>query len=103
MTEAIQAQDSGDRMQPWLKTIRRRLSVNGREGMKVTITVAVYRDTVWVSTFDEPFMADAIFELTHIDSLIDTLAWAAGEARRYPEGGRRISCGTPFPAGQPLR
>jgi hypothetical protein len=86
MAEAIHAQDSGDRRQPWLGTIRRKLSVSGRQGAKVTITVAVYRDTVWVSTFDEAFMADAIFELAHIDSLIDTLAWAAGEARRYPAG-----------------
>ncbi|MGH3767617.1 MAG: hypothetical protein ACRDS0_06285 [Pseudonocardiaceae bacterium] len=86
MAEALPAQESDNRMQPWLKTMRRRLSVNGRQDTKVTITVAVYRDTVWVSTFDEPFMADAILELTHIDGLIDTLAWAADEARRYPAG-----------------
>ncbi len=84
MAEASPVQDSGNRMQPWFKTMRRRLSVNGRQGTTVTITVAVYRDTVWVSTFDEPFMADAILELTHIDGLIDMLVWAADEARRYP-------------------
>ena len=84
MAEVIHAQGPGDGRQPWLGIIRRKLSVNGRQGLKVTITVAVYRDTVWVSTFDEAFMADAILELTHIDSLIDTLAWAAGEARKYP-------------------
>ncbi len=72
-------------MKPWLKTIQRRLLVKGRQGSKVTMTVMVYRDTVRVITFDEPFSAEAILELAHVDSMIEMLAWAAEEARRYQD------------------
>lgn len=51
------------------------------------MTVMVYRDTVLVCTFDEPFFSEAILELAHVDSLIDTLTWAADQARRYRDGG----------------
>lgn len=50
------------------------------------MTVMVYRDTVRVITFDEPFSAEAILELAHVDSMIEMLAWAAEEARRYQDG-----------------
>jgi hypothetical protein len=72
-------------MKPWLKTMQRRLLVKGRQGSKVTMTVMVYRDTVRVITFDEPFSAEAILELAHVDSVIEMLAWAAKEARRYQD------------------
>lgn len=78
-------QDSGHHMKPWLKTMQRRLLVKGRQGTKVTMTVMVYRDTVWVTTFDEPFSAESILELAHVDSMIEVLTWAAEEARRYQD------------------
>jgi hypothetical protein len=73
-------------MKPWLKTIRRRLLVKGRQSAKVTMTVMAYRDAVWITTFDEPFCSEAILELAHVDSLIEMLTWAAEEARRYQDG-----------------
>jgi len=74
-------------MKPWLKTIQRRIVVKGRQGAKVTMTVWVYRDTVWVTTFDAPFSAEAILELAQVESLVEMLTWAAGEARRYQQDG----------------
>jgi hypothetical protein len=73
-------------MKPWLKTIQRRLSVKGRQGAKVTMTVMVCRDTVWITTFDEPCSSEAILELPHVDSLVEMLTWAAEEARRCQDG-----------------
>ena len=35
-------------MRPWLDTFRKKLVVRGRQGMKVTVVVAVHRGTVWV-------------------------------------------------------
>ncbi|MBV9140732.1 MAG: hypothetical protein JO115_07425 [Pseudonocardiales bacterium] len=51
------------------------------------MTVWVYRDTVWVTTFDAPFSAEAILELAQVESLVEMLTWAAGEARRYQQDG----------------
>jgi hypothetical protein len=73
-------------MKPWLKTIQRRLSVKGWQGAKVTMTVMVYRDTVWITTFDEPFSTEAILELAHVDILVEMLTWAVEEARKYQDG-----------------
>ena len=42
-------------MRPWLDTFRKKLVVRGRQGMKVTVVVAVHRGTVWVSI--DPFFA----------------------------------------------
>jgi hypothetical protein len=60
--------------------------VEGRQGAKVTMTVMVYRDTVWVTTFDEPFFSEAILEVVHVESLVGMLTWAGEEARRYQAG-----------------
>ncbi len=49
------------------------------------MTVMVYRDTVRVITFDEPFSSETILELVHVDSMIEMLTWAAKEARRYQD------------------
>jgi hypothetical protein len=57
-----------------------------RQGAKVTITIVVYRDTVWITAFDEAFCSAASLELAHVDSLIEMLTWAAEEARRYQDG-----------------
>lgn len=51
-------------------------------GIKVTMTVMIYCDTVWITAFDEPFCSEAILELAHVDSLIEMLTWAAEEAYR---------------------
>lgn len=84
--EEQRPRDSGRPMEPWLKTIKRRLEVKGQQGAKVTMTVTVYRDTVWVATFDEPFFSEAILELADIESLVGMLTWAGDQARRYQEG-----------------
>jgi len=50
--------------------------------MKVTVVVAVYRGTVWVSI--DPFFAfEAILEPEHVVSLIDMLMQAVKEAQGY--------------------
>jgi hypothetical protein len=69
-------------MKPWLDTFRKKLVVRGRQGIKVTVVVTVYRGTVWVSI--DPFFAfEAILELEHVVSLIDLLGQAVKEAQRY--------------------
>lgn len=83
----VRRQDSGRHMKPWLKMIQRRIVVKGRQGAKVTVTVRVYRDTVWITTFDEPFSTEAILELAHVGSLVEMLTWAVGEARSYQQDG----------------
>ena len=66
---------------PWRGDHRR----PGR-GRAAQLLLIVYRGTVWVSTFDEPFSSEAILELVHVDSLIDMLTWAAKQVRRYQDG-----------------
>lgn len=83
----VPLRDSENCTKPWLGTMRRRLSVQGRRGVHVTVVVMVYRDTVWVSTSsDDPFSGEAVLELTRVDSLIDMLTWAAGEASTHRDG-----------------
>ena len=69
-------------MRPWLDTFRKKLVVRGRQGMKVTVVVAVHRGTVWVS-IDPSFAFEAILELEHVVSLIDMLGQAVREAQHY--------------------
>jgi len=69
-------------MKPWFDTFRKKLAVRGRQGMKVTVIVSVYRGTVWVS-IDPPFSFDAILEPEHVASLIDLLTQAVKEAQGY--------------------
>jgi len=69
-------------MKPWLDTFRKKLAARGRQGMKVSVIVAVHRGTVWVSI--DPFFAfEAILEPEHVVSLIDMLGQAAKEAQCY--------------------
>jgi len=42
-------------MRPWLDTFPKKLAVRGRQGIKATVAVTVYRGTVWVSI--DPFFA----------------------------------------------
>jgi hypothetical protein len=50
------------------------------------MTVMVYRDTVWVTTFDEPFFSEAILEVAHVENLVGMLTWAGDQARSYQNG-----------------
>ena len=69
-------------MKPWLDTFRKKLTVRGRQGMKVTVIVTVYRGTVWMS-IDPPFASEAILEPEHVTSLIYMLTQAVKEAQGY--------------------
>ena len=69
-------------MKPWLDTFREKLAVRGRQGMKVTVIVTVYRGTVWIS-IDPPFTSEAILEPEHVANLIDMLTQAVKEAQGY--------------------
>ncbi|MGH3922825.1 MAG: hypothetical protein ACRDTT_08160 [Pseudonocardiaceae bacterium] len=62
-------------------TTRRTLVVPGRQGTRVTIVVDVCRGKVWVVAIDPPFSAEAIFEPTQVENLIDLLSRAAKDAR----------------------
>ena len=71
-------------MRPWMNTPRRELPARGRQGVTLTMVVAVYRNTVWVSV-EPPSASDvAVLEPPQADDLISALTWAATEARRRP-------------------
>lgn len=59
----------------------RRVVVKGREGVVVTVTVAIYRGEVWLSIVP-PFTWEAIMEPGKVDELIHLLGLAREEARR---------------------
>jgi DNA-binding protein YbaB len=69
-------------MKRWLDTFLKKLVVRGRQGMKMSVIVAVHRGTVWVS-IDPLFAFDAILEPEHVASLIDMLTQAVKEAQGY--------------------
>ncbi|MGH3795840.1 MAG: hypothetical protein ACRDSP_13230 [Pseudonocardiaceae bacterium] len=73
-----------NRRRPWLNTPRRELAVRGRQGVALSMVIAVYRDTVWVSV-EPSFNSDvAVLDPPQVDNLINTLTWAVTEARGYP-------------------
>ena len=81
---------NADEQQPqWRTPIQRKLVVEGRQGAKVTMTVMVDRDMVWVTTFDEPFFSEAILQVAHVESLMEMLTWAGDQARKCHEGDDR--------------
>ncbi|MCA1671538.1 MAG: hypothetical protein LC799_04835 [Actinobacteria bacterium] len=45
--------------------------------------VEAYREKVWITSYDCPFNAEAILEPAQADSLIELIAQATKEARRY--------------------
>lgn len=58
------------------------MKVRARCGETVTVIVETYRQSVWLSV--EPSVnGEAILEPPNVDSLINTLTQAAGEARSY--------------------
>lgn len=62
----------------------RRLTVKGRgQEARVTITVEVCRGKIWVTSFDCPFVTEAIFEPAQADSLVELINQATKEARGY--------------------
>lgn len=67
-------------------TARRTLVVNGRQGIRVTVVVEVYRGKVWVVSFDPSFSVEAIFEPVQAERLVDLLTQAAKEARGGSKG-----------------
>ncbi len=60
---------------------RRTLVVKGRQGVRVTLEIEVYRRKVWVVAVDQSGTSEAIFEPVQVDRLIEALALAAEEAR----------------------
>lgn len=65
---------------------RRMLTVKGRQDTRVTITVEVCRGKVWLTSFDCPFISEAILEPTQADSLVELITQATKEARTYKNG-----------------
>ncbi|MCA1709242.1 MAG: hypothetical protein LC808_40555 [Actinobacteria bacterium] len=70
-------------------TTRRTLVVKGRgpEG-RVIFYLEAYRGKVWISSFDCPFMSEAIFEPAQADSLVELINQTTKEARGYTDGPR---------------
>lgn len=64
-----------------MNTPRRELPARGRQNVALSMVIAVYRNTVWVSV-EPSFASDvAILDPAQVDDLIDTLTWAATTAR----------------------
>ena len=69
---------------------RRRITVKGQgQDARVTFYVEVYRGKVWITSFDCPFAAEAIFEPAQADSLVELISQATKEARGYKNGPAR--------------
>ncbi len=62
---------------------RRKLVARGRQDARVVFYVEAYREKVWITSYDCPFNAEAILEPAQADSLIELIAQATKEARRY--------------------
>ena len=58
--------------------------VNGRgpEGC-VIFNLEAYRGKVWLTSFDSPFLSEAIFEPVQADKLINLINQVVKEARAY--------------------
>ena len=63
---------------------QRRLTVRGRcPDTRVTFSVDVCKGKVWISSFDCPFICEAILESMQADTLVDLITQAAKEARGH--------------------
>lgn len=58
----------------------------GPEG-RVTFYVEVYRGKIWITSYDCPFMSEAIFEPVQADSLVELINQTTKEARGYRNDG----------------
>lgn len=66
---------------------QRRLTVKGQgPEARVTFSLEAYRDQVWITSFDCPFVCEAILEITQADVLVDLIIQTAQEARGYKRG-----------------
>ena len=66
---------------------RRRLTVRGRgPDARVTFSVEAYKGKVWITSFDRPFICEAILETTQADALVDLIIQTTKEARGYKNG-----------------
>ena len=61
---------------------RRKLTVKGRgpDG-RVTFSWEAYQGKVWISSYDCPFICEAILDPAQADSLIDLITQTTTEAR----------------------
>jgi len=65
-------------------TTRRKLVVNGRGPQgQVIYYVEAYQGKIWVTSYDYPFISEAIFEPSQADSLVDLINQTTKEARGY--------------------
>ena len=76
---------------------RRRLTVRGRgpDG-RVTFSVDTYKGKVWITSFDCPFICEAILETTQADALVDLIIQTAKEARGYKNGPDSWGAAAPY-------
>lgn len=66
---------------------RRRLTVRGRgPDVRVTFSVEVYQGKVWITSFDCPFICEAILETAQAEALGNLIIQTAQEARCYKNG-----------------
>lgn len=66
---------------------RRRLTVKGRGSQaRDTFSLEAYHDKVWITSFDCPFVREAILEIAQADALAPLIAQTAQEARGYKNG-----------------
>jgi len=65
-------------------TTRRKLVVKGRgpEG-RVIFYVEAYRGKLWLTSYDCPFVCEAIFDPAQADSLVELINQTTKEARGY--------------------
>lgn len=63
--------------------------MTGRQGIRLTVMVEVYREKVWLVVVGSAFTAEAILEPGETDRLIELLRQAAGEARDDKKEGIR--------------
>lgn len=62
-------------------TARRTLVVKGRQGIRVTVQIEVYRGDVWITAVDPALSVEAILEPAQGEHFIEQLAQAVREAR----------------------
>ncbi len=66
---------------------QRKLTVKGQgPGARVTFSLEAYRDKIWITSVDCPFVCEAILEITQADALVDLIIQTAQEARGYKNG-----------------
>lgn len=63
---------------------RRKLTVKRRGPYaQLTFYIEAHRGKVWITTFDCPYLSEAILEASQADTLVELIARAAKEAREH--------------------